>query len=538
MSSTNPVRVAIVDDHAIVRRGLSAILNTSMELKLVGEAEDGQEAIELCELAQPEVVLMDLIMPGMDGIEATRAIHQRWPHIQVLVLTSFTEKEMIQGALDAGARGYLLKNVKGRELVDAILEVHQGGQTIAQEARQTLRLSEQLSMLEQEITEQPISTLLLSESLNKRLPKLFPNFQIQVLAFPDQELYAYPAQLNPPIPQEGWQWLRENGEMKIIFQGELCPWGGIQTWDQVLLLAPIPGSGKGEPIGGVSLLSNALSPNIEELKESVEALTAILSAALNKEAIALTESGEKRASDELQMAGKLQSRILPENPPQLEGWEITTLLLPARETSGDFYDFIPLSNNKWGILIADVTDKGLGAAVFMAMCSALIRTYAVRFPTLPALTLSSVNDRIFTDMRGGLFLTAFYGILEPHTGRLRYVNAGHNPPILVGDQKGKPIDKLARTGMALGVSEDATWQQKMFKFSPGDMLVMYTDGITEAHNRQGSLFTETRLQNSIRNNRKRSAPEMTQVILSEINQFTQEAPDQDDMTLVVLSRKD
>ena len=127
MSETDQVLVIIVDDHSIVRRGLGAILTTSEQINLVGEAEDGQEAIELCELAQPDVVLMDLVIPRIDGIEATRAIHQRWPHIHVLVLTSFTEKEMIQGALDAGARGYLLKNVKGRELVDGILQVYEGG---------------------------------------------------------------------------------------------------------------------------------------------------------------------------------------------------------------------------------------------------------------------------------------------------------------------------------------------------------------------------------------------------------------------------
>ena len=117
MNETNPVRIAIVDDHSIVRRGLSAILTTNEQLKLVGEAEDGQEAIELCELAQPEVVLMDLIMPRMDGIEATRIIHQRWPHIQVLVLTSFTEKDMIQGALDAGVKAQFfreaIENIQG-----------------------------------------------------------------------------------------------------------------------------------------------------------------------------------------------------------------------------------------------------------------------------------------------------------------------------------------------------------------------------------------------------------------------------------------
>lgn len=537
MSNANPVRVAIIDDHAIVRRGLSAILNTNDALQLVGEAEDGQQAVELCELAQPEVVLMDLIMPRMDGIEATRVIHQRWPHIQVLVLTSFTEKEMIQGALDAGARGYLLKNVKGRDLVDAILEVHQGGQTISQEARQTLHLSEQFSMLEQEIDEQPNSTALLSESLNKRLPKLFPSYQIQVQIFPDQDLYTYPSQLEKPVPGLGWEWLRTHREMTIFFNGEEFPWGGTQTTGQILLLAPIRGAGDSESIGGVSLLSADIPPNLEELTESVEALTAILTAALTQESIGTVLPENSSTSDELEMAGKLQSRILPETPPDFDGWDIATSLLPARETSGDFYDFIPLANDKWGILIADVTDKGLGAAVFMAMCSALIRTYAVRFPTLPALALSSVNERIFTDMRGGLFLTAFYGILEPHTGRLRYVNAGHNPPILLSNQKGKPIDKLPRTGMALGVSETATWQQKLLKFSPGDVLVMYTDGITEAHSRQGLLFSEGRLEDVVRDHRQGTAAEIMNTILGEVNQFTQDASEQDDMALVILSRR-
>ncbi len=536
MSNSSPVRVAIVDDHAIVRRGLSAILNTHEALKLVGEAEDGQEAIELCELAQPEVVLMDLIMPRMDGIEATRVIHQRWPHIQVLVLTSFTEKEMIQGALDAGARGYLLKNVKGRDLVAAILEVHRGGQSIAQEARQTLHLSEQFSMLEQEIDEQPKSTALLSESLNKRLPKLFPNYQIQVQLFPGQDLYTYPARLKNPVPDRGWSWLRTHSELKLFLYGEEFPWGGIQTAGQILLLAPIMGSGETGPIGGISLLSADFTPDIPELTGSAKALAAILTAALAQEPIAGPLPDSTRTNDELEMAGKLQSRILPETPPVFDGWDIAARLLPARETSGDFYDFIPLANDKLGILIADVTDKGLGAAVFMAMCSALIRTYAVRFPTLPALALSSVNERIFSDMRGGLFLTAFYGILEPHTGRLRYVNAGHNPPILLGGQKGKPIDKLPRTGMALGVSENATWQQKLIKFSPGDVLVMYTDGITEAHNRQGLLFSDANLLDAVRDHRQRSAADILDTIFGEVNRFTDHAPDQDDMALVILSR--
>ncbi len=537
MKNSSPVRVALIDDHSIVRKGLSAILNTNKEVQLVGEAEDGQQGIELCELTQPDVVLMDLIMPRMDGIEATRVIHQRWPNIQVLVLTSFTEKEMIQGALDAGAHGYLLKNVKGRELVDAILEVHQGRQTIAQEARQTLHLSEQLSMLEMEINEATLSTALVSESLNKRLPSIFPNTQIQIMLYPDQALFTNPAQIQTPLPERGWKWLRDAGGLNIFYHNQATPWGDKLTWGKFLLLKSFQGTNQAKPIGGICLLSEDIPSDVNDLVTATNSLADMLAIVLDKESVSTLEMENKRDSDELQMAGMLQSRILPEKPPRLSGWDIATQLLPARETSGDFYDFIPLTNDKWGILIADVTDKGLGAAVFMAMCSSLIRTYAVRFPTLPALTLSSVNERIFTDMRGGLFLTAFYGILEPHTGRLRYVNAGHNPPILFGNLKGKPLDKLPLTGMALGVSEDATWGQKMVKFAPGDVLVMYTDGITEAHNREGTFYGEIRLQESIRSHRQQSSAEILNTILAEVKHFTQDAPNQDDMALVILSRK-
>jgi DNA-binding NarL/FixJ family response regulator len=538
MSETDQVRVIIVDDHSIVRRGLGAILTTDEQIDLIGEAEDGQEAVELCEQAQPDVVLMDLIMPRMDGIEATRAIHQRWLHIHVLVLTSFTEKEMIQGALDAGARGYLLKNIKGRELVDGILQVYEGGQTIAKEARKTLHLSEQLSMLESEISEGNLSTALLAESLNKRLPKLFPpHYQIQVRLFPEQDLYTYPAQPHSPVPDLGWEWLRAAGIMKIFSQGEEFPWGGTQSSDNIMFLIPIQGGDLGEPLGGISLLAGEIVKDVNQVTGITNSLSAILGSALDRGKIIAQDASRKRASDELEMAGRMQSRILPEKPPLLDGWDLATELLPARETSGDFYDFIPLANDKWGILIADVTDKGLGAAVFMAMCSALIRTYAVRFPTLPVLALSSVNERIFTDMHGGLFLTAFYGILEPQAGRLRYVNAGHNPPFLLSSQKGKPLDKLNRTGMALGVSENATWQQKVLKFAPGDVLVMYTDGITEAHNRQGAFFSEPRFKDVINNNKQRPAAKILETILMEVNGFTRGAPDQDDMALVILARQ-
>jgi NarL family two-component system response regulator LiaR len=138
MSESNPIRVLLVDDHAVVRSGLSAFLLAFDDLDLVGEASGGEEAVQLCGRLQPDVVLMDLVMPGMDGAQATHAIREQCPDVQVIALTSFKEQELVQGALEAGAIGYLLKNVSADELADAIRAAHVGRPTLAPEATQAL----------------------------------------------------------------------------------------------------------------------------------------------------------------------------------------------------------------------------------------------------------------------------------------------------------------------------------------------------------------------------------------------------------------
>lgn len=132
------IRVMIVDDHAVVRGGLSKFLQVHKDLELVGEAENGKEAIRLAEQLHPDVVLMDLKMPEMDGVAATRELRQRQPNTRVIVLTSFAEDNMVQGALQAGATGYLLKNVSVSELANAIRAAHAGRMTLSSEATEAL----------------------------------------------------------------------------------------------------------------------------------------------------------------------------------------------------------------------------------------------------------------------------------------------------------------------------------------------------------------------------------------------------------------
>ena len=132
------IRVILVDDHAMLRRGLASFLKTSLDIQLVGEAENGAAAIQLCDEILPDVVLMDMVMPDMDGATATRAICQKHPQVRVIVLTSFKEGDLVRNALEAGAIGYLLKDVSGEELVQAIRAAHAGRATLSPEVAQTL----------------------------------------------------------------------------------------------------------------------------------------------------------------------------------------------------------------------------------------------------------------------------------------------------------------------------------------------------------------------------------------------------------------
>jgi two-component system, NarL family, response regulator LiaR len=134
----NLIRVLLVDDHTVVRSGLSAVIEAADDITLVGEAGDGEQAVRLCEKLQPDVVLMDLMMPKMDGVVATEAIHKKWPQIRIVALTSFKEKEYVEGALKAGAMSYLLKNVTANELLEAIRRAVAGQPSLSPEAAQIL----------------------------------------------------------------------------------------------------------------------------------------------------------------------------------------------------------------------------------------------------------------------------------------------------------------------------------------------------------------------------------------------------------------
>lgn len=248
---------------------------------------------------------------------------------------------------------------------------------------------------------------------------------------------------------------------------------------------------------------------------------------------------QKTVARELAQAGRVQGSFLPEEIPTIPGWQIAARLQPARQTSGDFYDFIPFSDGRLGLVIADVTDKGMGAALYMTSTRTLLRAFAAEYPESPSQTITTINQRLMADTHGGLFITLFYAILDPADGSLRYCNAGHNPPYLFPAKPEQGEKPLENTGIPVGIFEEASWHQELAVIEPGGFLVLFTDGVTEAQNPEGELFNEKRLLDTIRDELKKGtlqASELQRSILTALDVFRDQALQSDDITLMVIIR--
>ena len=189
-----------------------------------------------------------------------------------------------------------------------------------------------------------------------------------------------------------------------------------------------------------------------------------------------------------------------------------------------------------GILIADVADKGVGSALYMALSRTLIRTYAEEYDADPEIVFFAANNRLLKDARANLFITTFYGILDPSEGTLTYCNAGHNPPYLVRDSDEKLVDSLTRTGIAMGIEENTTWTTEAITINAGDILVLYTDGIPDAQDQDGDFFNDEAIIDIAQKNSGRLAHEIQSSIIESVQEFSGTTPQSDDITLMVLVR--
>jgi sigma-B regulation protein RsbU (phosphoserine phosphatase) len=240
----------------------------------------------------------------------------------------------------------------------------------------------------------------------------------------------------------------------------------------------------------------------------------------------------ERTEFEMETARGIQQSFLPESPPLIEGFELAALSLPARQVGGDFYDFIPVSKNELGIVIADVSGKGVPAALFMALSRTLVRANVADNITASQ-AIQKANHLISQEAKMGMFVTLFYAVLTPEKKRLKYVNAGHNPPFVIKKNSGDVI-LLRASGIAMGVLDDVSLEEKEIELASRDIVVFYTDGITEAINGAGEQFGEKRLIETVNQNADLSLKDLMGRVKDEVFTFAQGQPQFDDFTLVIL----
>lgn len=238
-----------------------------------------------------------------------------------------------------------------------------------------------------------------------------------------------------------------------------------------------------------------------------------------------------RLEQELNVAREIQASLLPWGQPNIPGCRVASYWLAARQVSGDFYDFIRLPNGHWGIVIADVADKGVPAALFMALSRTILRAVALGRSN-PAQTLMRVNEILDNDAQTDLFVTIFYAVWNPEAKTLTYANGGHNPPLLLGENGRRHL--LNGKGMALGVLPDITIQQNRIQVEPGDTILFYTDGVTEAINEDTDEFGLERLELTAVQHRKQSAQAILDAITQAVRDHAGGTPQFDDITLVVM----
>ena len=264
----------------------------------------------------------------------------------------------------------------------------------------------------------------------------------------------------------------------------------------------------------------------------------LLSAIANQAGITLENSRlytvavEKgRLEHELNLAREIQQGLLPRRKPQLPGYEVEAVWQSAREMAGDFYDYFNVNEQSFGVVIADVSDKGAPSALFMAVARSMIRAYA--FAGLPPReTLSQTNDLILDDAESGMFVTVYHSVFYAD-GHSIHINAGHNPPVLFHLTTGK-AELMSQGGRAIGWFPHNPLSEVELRLDPGDVIVYYTDGLTDAENPNKENFGEARLCHAVEEAAGQSAAVILQHILDSVDQFAQGVVPFDDLTLMVV----
>jgi serine phosphatase RsbU (regulator of sigma subunit) len=262
----------------------------------------------------------------------------------------------------------------------------------------------------------------------------------------------------------------------------------------------------------------------DEMTQAIEA---------RRRAVAAYEEGQRRARQELEIAKQVQARLFPQRVPPIPTLDYAGVCLQARSVGGDYYDFLDLGNERVALVIGDIAGKGIAAALLMANLQANLRSQCVNAVEHPERVLNLVNRLLFESTVAGAYATLLFAEFDHGTGCVRFANCGHVPALLV--RRDGSIERLDSTCTVLGMFED--WQCAMAesRMNSGDMLALYTDGVTESFNEAQEEFGEDRLIEALQRNCRLSAQELAAAVVDEVAQFSGKEQF-DDITLIIAKR--
>ncbi len=299
-------------------------------------------------------------------------------------------------------------------------------------------------------------------------------------------------------------------------------------------LLTVPMMAKGKMIGLITVFNkmdgSGFTPNDQRLLSIIASQSSqiIENARLYEEEKALM-----RYQEDMRMASQIQKRLLPVKDPSIPGYEITGKSVSAKEVGGDYFDYIEKPNGTLAFCLGDISGKGMPASLLMANLQATLRGQSAVYSDCST-CVAATNTLMYHSTDENKFATLFYGILDPENNTISYCNGGHNLPMLFKKDK---LEKLDKGGLVVGFMARSVYEEARVRIDPGDVFVLFSDGITEAMNRKREEYDEPRLEKVVAENKHRSAKELVDIIFQSVNAFVQNEPQMDDMTLVVIKRQ-
>ncbi len=309
---------------------------------------------------------------------------------------------------------------------------------------------------------------------------------------------------------------------------------GVKWEESVHTLLSVPMMTKGALVGLLTIYNKKDARSFTDDDQRLLAIIAAQSAQVVENArLYEEEKALHQMKEEIRLASRIQAELLPKHSPAIKGYDIAGNSLPAKVVGGDYYDFIPVDDQRWAVCLGDVSGKGLPASLLMANLQATLRGQTLLDVT-PRECLRRSNTLLFHSTTSDKFATLFYGILDVSRHTLCFSNAGHDNPFLL--TQGKEPHRLKTGGTVLSIFEHFPYEEEVISLRPNDVLLIYSDGVTEAMNATLDQFGEERLKNLLIENRNVSANDLVEKIIAAVKQHAGSFPQSDDITLVVLKR--